>query len=444
MPIIEVDHVTKEYRLGQLTSFRQSVVNAVKRLTRRPAEDRVPFKALDDVCFAVEQGEVVGIIGHNGAGKSTLLKLLANISRPTRGAIHVRGTVAPLIEVGAGLIGDLTGRENIYLNGSVLGVRRAEIDRKLDEIITFAELEEFIDTPVKRYSSGMQVKLGFSIATSVYADILIVDEVLAVGDLAFQRKCFDRMEDLIKRRGNTVLLVSHNIRQVERMCSRTIMLDHGKVAEDGDPLDVAELFYQQSNERIHAYHEGVQGGRKTVNSSGEVELVSVDVIDDQGDVVTSIQSRGALRICIRFRLLRALEQPELIIGTHTTDFFYLSASSTTGCADRPDLKEGIHEVVYAVPSFPLVAGTYCVRFVVCDRYRRVLFTGESLQTFRVIPLPREVREPPGRRLSLPADWSIDGVPYLVGGDDVNDSLNHKSLERQGPAASGGWKRGSPG
>ena len=143
---------------------------------------------------------MVGIIGHNGAGKSTMLKLLANISKPSSGSITVKGKVA-LIEVGAGLIGDLTGRENIYLNGAILGIPKKEIERKFDEIVAFAELEEFIDTPIKRYSSGMSVRLGFAIATSVESDILIVDEVLAVGDLAFQRKCFDRMEDLIKRRG---------------------------------------------------------------------------------------------------------------------------------------------------------------------------------------------------------------------------------------------------
>ena len=213
MPIIEVNHVTKEYQLGHITSFKENVANSYRRLIGKPIHKREDFKALDDVSFSIEQGEVVGIIGHNGAGKSTLLKHLANISKPTKGSIIVRGSVAPLIEVGAGVNPELTGRENIYLNGAILGIPKKIIQQKLDEIIEFSELEQFIDTPVKRYSSGMTVKLGFSIATSLDADILIVDEVLAVGDLAFQRKCFDRMEDMIKRQGKTVLLVSHNIRQ---------------------------------------------------------------------------------------------------------------------------------------------------------------------------------------------------------------------------------------
>ena len=198
---------------------------------------------------------MLGIIGQNGAGKSTLLKMLARISKPTRGNIKVNGTVAPLIEVGAGLVADMTGRENIFLNGAILGLSRAEIKKKFDEIVAFAELEQFIDTPIKRYSSGMAVRLGFAIATSVNADILIVDEVLAVGDLAFQRKCFDRMEEMIKRQGKTVLLVSHNIRQVERLCSRVILVDHGKILIDGNAEKVCDLFYERSDEKIKAANQ---------------------------------------------------------------------------------------------------------------------------------------------------------------------------------------------
>ena len=192
MPIIQVSHLTKEYRLGAIHGLKQTLLNSAARLTGKPVEERPLFKALDDINFSIEQGEVVGIIGHNGAGKSTLLKMLAKISTPTHGHLKVEGRIAPLIEVGAGFVPDFTGRENVYLNGSILGMSRQEIDQKFDEIVDFAELEEFIDTPVKRYSSGMQVGLASLLATCMEAEILIVDEVLAVGDLAFQRKCFDR------------------------------------------------------------------------------------------------------------------------------------------------------------------------------------------------------------------------------------------------------------
>src|SRR5438552_4375017 len=255
MAVIEVNHVTKEFRLGQLHSLKQSVLDAVARVRGHPVPERAPFKALDDVDFKVEEGEVLGIIGQNGAGKSTLLKLLARISVPSSGNVTVRGSVAPLIEVGAGLVPDLSGRENVYLNASILGMRRAQIKKKFDEIVAFAELEEFIDTPIKRYSTGMQVRLGFSIATSMDASILIVDEVLAVGDLAFQRKCFDRMEDMIKRQGKTVILVSHNVRQVERLCNRVMLLDHGRIIDDGQPSKVCELFYERTDAKIKAFGE---------------------------------------------------------------------------------------------------------------------------------------------------------------------------------------------
>jgi lipopolysaccharide transport system ATP-binding protein len=177
MPVIEVSGLTKEYRLGALQGLKDAVLNAGRQLLGRPVTQRPLFKALDDVSFSVEPGEVLGVIGHNGAGKSTLLKLLARVSTPTRGTLRVTGRIAPLIEVGAGFVPDFTGRENVYLNGAILGMRKAEIDRKFDEIVEFAEMAEFIDTPVKRYSSGMLVKLAFSVATSIESEILIVDEV---------------------------------------------------------------------------------------------------------------------------------------------------------------------------------------------------------------------------------------------------------------------------
>src|SRR5437660_2417893 len=283
MAVIEVNHVTKEFRLGQLHSLKQSLLDAVARIRGQPLQERAPFKALDDVDFRVEQGEVLGIIGQNGAGKSTLLKMLAGISSPTQGSVDVRGSVAPLIEVGAGMVPDLTGRENIYLNGVILGMRRAEIAKKFDEIVAFAELEEFIDTPVKRYSSGMYVRLGFSIATSVDADILIVDEVLAVGDLAFQRKCFDRMEDMIKRQGRTVLLVSHNIRQVERICSRVLLMDHGRIVADDSPGKVCDLFYERSDEKIKlSTGQGKTTRWKNTLLTDDLQVLDVELLDASG------------------------------------------------------------------------------------------------------------------------------------------------------------------
>ncbi|MDB4409750.1 ABC transporter ATP-binding protein [Gammaproteobacteria bacterium] len=411
MPTIEVNHVSKEYRLGTITSLKDSARNMLRRLRKQPVRKRIPFKALDDMNFTINEGEVVGIIGNNGAGKSTLLKLLAHVTIPTTGSIAVHGKVAPLIEVGAGLVPDLTGRENVYLNAAILGISRADIARKFDDIVSFSELEDFIDTPIKRYSSGMKIRLAFSIATSVDAEILIIDEVLAVGDLAFQRKCFDRMEELIKGRGSTVLIVSHNIRQIERMCSRVLLLDQGKVAADGLPLEIADLFYRRSNEKIDDDHKKSLQGKVHKYTSGEIELLSVELLNEQDQLTDSLPSGGTLRVRVKFNVNQPLKRPEIVVGTHTTDFFYLSASSTALIEDRPDLEVGTHEVEYIVPSFPLVAGTYCVRFAIFDQHRRKVFTGETLKIFTVLPTSLELRDAPMRRLHLPTRWQLDGVHY---------------------------------
>ena len=402
MSIIEVRHLTKEYRLGQLEGIRQSMVNSLARITGKPKLERERFKALDDVSFGVEKGEVVGIIGHNGAGKSTLLKLLAGISTPTSGVAAVHGSVAPLIEVGAGVNPELTGRENIFLNGAILGIPRKVIAGKLDEIIAFSELEQFIDTPVKRYSSGMTVRLGFSIATSMDAEILIVDEVLAVGDLAFQRKCFDRMEELIKKRGKTVLLVSHNIRQIVRMCSRVILLQNGQILEDGAPSPVCDRFYEYSNTKIEMTREKRLGH---VMGGSACELRSIRLISEQGES-NSIVSGKELSVRILLAVKEAIKNPEIVIGTHTTDFVYLTGNSTDEEYKISELRPGLHEITCTWPHFPLKPGAYCLRLVVFNEIRGPLLSGDGLAMFKVLPANSESSKPPLRLLDIPMTWEI--------------------------------------
>jgi ABC-type polysaccharide/polyol phosphate transport system ATPase subunit len=408
MPIIEVEHLTKEYQLGTITSIKDSFTNALRRLTGKPPIERERFKALDDVSFSVEEGEVVGIIGHNGAGKSTLLKILAKVTTPTKGRVVVRGSIAPLIEVGAGINPELTGRENIYLNASILGIPKKVIKQKIDEIIEFSELEQFIDTPVKRYSSGMQVKLGFAIATSLDAEILIIDEVLAVGDLAFQRKCFDRIERLIKRKNCTVLIVSHNIRQIERICTRAILLDHGKVIKNGSTQEVCGLFYEQMNKKIElqAQHN------PRIENSGEISLVSVEVLDKTGTPTASIRSCDPLHVRILFDLHRDLDDIEIVVGIHRTDFIYITASSTREILPKSHFKKGIHEIDYILPVFPLLPGIYSVRLAIVDKNWRFLFNGEFLKSFTVTLDNVIEMNNQWKILNLPANFIIDKQPYI--------------------------------
>jgi lipopolysaccharide transport system ATP-binding protein len=289
-----------------------------------------------------------------------------------------------------------------------LGMKRAEIVKKFDEIVAFAELEEFIDTPIKRYSSGMQVRLGFAVATSIRADILIVDEVLAVGDLAFQRKCFSRIEEIITRSGSTVLLVSHNIRQVERLCSRALLLERGRIVEDGTTLLVCESFFARMNRVVFANAEKRRSALSRIWSSGEAELLGVEILDATGNVIDSTMSGDTIRICIRFRLDSKLERPEFHIGTHTTDFFYLTGSSSALTGSQPDLDAGVHEVVQTIRSYPVKAGPYCVRFAILDKHRRVVFNGETLHVFHVLPRASEARQDELRAIDIPVDWLIDG------------------------------------
>jgi len=246
-PVIEVNGVGKRYTLGQLHGgyklLTDTLVERVRSFGRRSAA-RDEFWALEDVSFTVEQGETFGIIGHNGAGKSTMLKILSRVTPPTTGSIEMRGRVGALLEVGTGFHPELTGRENVYLNGAILGMRRAEIDRKFDEIVEFAEVERFIDTPVKRYSSGMQLRLAFAVAAHLEPEVLIIDEVLSVGDLAFQEKCLGRMETVASE-GRTVLFVSHNLTAVSNLCERSMLLQGGRKITEG-PTDVVLAEYTRS------------------------------------------------------------------------------------------------------------------------------------------------------------------------------------------------------
>ena len=385
MPIIEVDHVTKEYRLGALQGLKQTLLNAGARLAGKMVVEPPLFKALDDVSFSIEPGEVVGIIGHNGAGKSTLLKMLAKISTPTRGSIRVDGRIAPLIEVGAGFVPDFTGRENVYLNGAILGLSKKEIDRKFDEIVEFAEMAEFIDTPVKRYSSGMQVKLAFSVATSIEAEILIVDEVLAVGDLAFQRKCFDRMEDLIKRQQRTVLLVSHNIRQVERLCSRVILLDHGRVAADGVSSTVCDLFYSQNDEKVR-----LNASRSaSAETTGEVELIDLAFVDSAGDPLENIEYHSDVTLNVTLRTHQTLVNPIFGFGIHTVDFLYLSTEISETQFSGQVHAPGIYVLRFAIRKFPFLPGVYSVRLGInTGEVTKNVFYQEGLHHFQVVATGR--------------------------------------------------------
>jgi lipopolysaccharide transport system ATP-binding protein len=301
MRSIEVEQLAKKYVIGGVKelgyrTLRDSISGLLKRRAERPSRETI--WALRDVSFTAEQGEVIGIIGRNGAGKSTLLKVLSRITEPSAGVARLYGRAGALLEVGTGFHPELTGRENIFLNGAILGMPRAEIARKLDEIIAFAEVDQFIDTPVKRYSSGMYVRLAFGVAAHLETDILIVDEVLAVGDAGFQRKCLAKMED-VGRHGRTVLFVSHNLSAVTRLCPRALLIERGRVAHDGPAHDVVRT-YLRSDVGTTAMREWAEDDAP---ANEIVRLRSIAARNEKGEAVDRFDIRSPAAITIEWDVL---------------------------------------------------------------------------------------------------------------------------------------------
>ncbi len=307
--MIEVDRVSKRYRLGagSYRTLRETLAGVTRRNKPRPE-----IWALRDVSLAVEEGEVLGIVGNNGAGKTTLLRVIARITEPTSGVARMRGRVGTLLEVGTGFHPELTGRENIYLNGAVLGMRRREIERELGSIVAFAEIEPFLETPVKRYSSGMHMRLAFAVAAHLQPEIMLVDEVLAVGDTAFQKRCLGRMGDVASE-GRTVLFVSHNLAAVESLCRRAIWLDDGGVVADGAARQVVSDYLRSLDtsrrERLWRDDEAPEGGG--------VRLLAARARPAAGTPEDELTTGTAVAIEIEYQNLR--EGAHLTLGLHVYD-----------------------------------------------------------------------------------------------------------------------------
>lgn len=303
---ILMEGVSKKFKIGarREDTLRDRIANFWRR--RKSNRTAHEIWALKDIDLEVQPGEVLGIIGRNGAGKSTLLKLLAHITQPTEGRVTIRGRVGSLLEVGTGFHTELTGRENIFLNGAILGMKRAEIQRKFDEIVAFSEVEKFLDTPVKFYSSGMHMRLAFAVAAHLEPEIMLVDEVLAVGDVDFQKKCLGKMDEVTKQ-GRTVLFVSHNMVAVQSLCPRVIWLVEGRILKQGNALEVTEEYLNQgtaiSDARVKTDHHS---GRTT---SIENAIKEVWLENDKGEVTNHILMGKGLNICYRFESRREIINP---------------------------------------------------------------------------------------------------------------------------------------
>ena len=380
--IIKVENLSKQYRIGSrqasYATLRDSLTDAVsapfRRLKSRANNGKNPRSvignaqsnliwALRDVSFEVMPGEVVGIIGRNGAGKSTLLKILSRITEPTRGAVDLYGRVASLLEVGTGFHSELTGRENTYLNGAILGMNKAEIERKFDEIVSFAELEEFIDTPVKHYSSGMYMRLAFAVAAHLEPEILLVDEVLAVGDADFQKKCLGKMED-VRAHGRTVLFVSHSMPSILRVCRRAILLDGGEIIADGEAHEVAGRYL----------HSGSCAGAERIwipeDAPGDstARLLAVRVLNEQREVQETVEIRRPFFIEIEYLNLQRSSRPAAVLHLVNEDGICLFATSDFNNTEwwNTPRSPGVVRATCRVPGNFLAEGRVFVLAAVCS------------------------------------------------------------------------------
>ena len=363
--IISVRNLSKRYLLGhqgekeKYTALRDVIARNVRGLARTTRDmltgrqvvegDEVEeFWALRDVTFEVKRGEVLGIIGRNGAGKSTLLKILARITEPTKGRIEINGRVASLLEVGTGFHPELTGRENVYLNGSILGMSRAEIKRKFDEIVAFAEVEKFLDTPVKRYSSGMYVRLAFAVAAHLDPEILIVDEVLAVGDVEFQKKCMGKMQSVSEEGGRTILFVSHNMQAVRQMCQRVLLLRKGEVEFVGDPHAGISAYLGQGGATESSAIVDLRDYPRTKTPEG-ARFLEVRFTDNQGGEISTIGPKEELVVTVRIAVTQHLRRFNLAMALVHGEGLRVFSEAYCDEHDLSDLAPGEYLLTFRIP-----------------------------------------------------------------------------------------------
>ncbi|MDD5355450.1 MAG: ABC transporter ATP-binding protein [Candidatus Omnitrophica bacterium] len=360
-PIIEVENISKKYKIGaqkeRYLSLRDEIVKWISPSARRARTAQEELWALKDINFSIQEGEAVGIIGRNGAGKSTLLKVLSKITPPSEGKIKMRGRVASLLEVGTGFHPELTGRENIFLNGAVLGMTRAEIKKKFDEIVSFAEIEKFLDTPVKRYSSGMYVRLAFAVAAHLEPEILLVDEVLAVGDIEFQKKCLGKMGE-VTTGGRTVLLVSHNMTAISRLCRKAILLKNGNIIDFEDSVSIINKYFGSESNYL-----SFQEWPDILKSPGDsyVRLNSVRVVNKRKEILGKVNIDEDVNIEMEYSVLKKgiIIRPWFILWNDMGICIFATTDTNCELVESPRLS-GRYVSYVKIPSNLLSEGVVTV------------------------------------------------------------------------------------
>ena len=417
---IRVGGLSKRYRIGVREQAHDTLGGALTDLARRPVRNLRRLRelstfddgedhddvlwALDDVSFEVARGEIVGVIGRNGSGKSTLIKILSRITSPTRGRVELSGRVGALLEVGTAFHPDLTGRENVYLNGSVLGMRKKEIEARFDEIVAFSEVEKFIDMPVKRYSTGMALRLAFSVAAHLEAEILLVDEVLAVGDVKFQEKCVGKMQDVTTTMGRTVLFVSHNMGSVQRLCDRAILLHDGELLMNGPTREVVSGYLGLGAERL-----GERVWKEVSSAPGDdtARVHAVRVVDGRGALSTEFDVRDPVCVQVEYRVRREVERLNVTLEFRNErgELVFVSTDDSGDAAASGRVREaGLYRSTCRVPPDLLNNGQMFVLAKLTDGVR-VHAVLPDVVAFNVL----DSMDPEGARGGYHADWPATAV-----------------------------------
>ncbi|AJY71608.1 ABC transporter ATP-binding protein [Geobacter sulfurreducens] len=414
--VISVENLGKKYLISHqgrepYTALRDVLANGARAFYRRlfsPGTSQADaqaeeFWALKDVSFEVKQGDRIGIIGRNGAGKSTLLKILSRITEPTEGRVRIRGRVASLLEVGTGFHPELTGRENIFLNGAILGMNRAEIARKFDEIVAFAEIEKFLDTPVKRYSSGMYVRLAFAVAAHLEPEILIVDEVLAVGDIQFQKKCLGKMEDVSNNEGRTILFVSHNMAAVQRMCQKALWFDNGSFKSTGPVKEVVSQYIQSNRNNMLLWKQ------KSKVRDKHAIILEVSIVDANSNSISSVTTGGSLRVKVVVEILRPNPFMQLSLALLDENGEVITDSSTLDDGISIGGKRGVFITEIIFPTDILLPRTYGIKAMLWIFQEGIVDCCDSLY-FTAIETDSLCNSNPGGRPGLVAikcHWQVN-------------------------------------
>jgi len=406
MAVINFDHVTKTYRLGSRGGLRETLMSSISGLIKKDYQSQRFFNALDNVDFKVDQGEVLGIIGRNGAGKTTALKLLSRVTYPTKGRVSVEGRISALIELGAGFHPDLSGAENIYLNASILGLKRSEVEAKFDEIVAFSGLEKFLDTPLKRYSSGMYARLAFSVAAHVDPDVLLVDEVLSVGDAIFQEKSLNKMKKF-KEQGKTMVFISHSMVAVQNICTRVIWLDRGQIRAYGNPEEVISKYLHDQHYEQKNVLEMEEGEDLFHYNEGDFVVDEVKLLDQAGSSFETITGGAGIKVEIHYKTKRPIIAPIFKLYLTSQQKYRLTGSdfSRANGNGRPKILNGPGVISCTFETSPARPGAYYFNLDILEE-NKLIFRRKGIGPLIVRPDQSAARWEEYNLFNLNCHWEM--------------------------------------